>query len=1228
MFFYFFILIFFLSLKQIGSIQKKNMPELKVESDEPSPDYDPITYVCFRYTDIFNNNYDYSEFIRCFLNVSRYHLSEIKLEVAFYIYFVGTLREQGFDLPKNLTLIIKLLNETQKSGIIDQVVAIAEKNSSIIDYLTELIDEYEQGVNRDYIEVYTSLSHLFNIDGVYDILDLLYNNSKNVLFELLEEVLQSDKTMLSLFNLFKDHLVDYERETLKVVFDVIKYYFNSTELLNSVARYIKENKGVLPIIEDLMDNSQMEFLYKQLFAIENDLKRILKDVVFESKDTRKIFFSILQNDTLIDMGAKILANINDDDNLKELLPGFFSEVIKINNTYLEKITDISFDLLVKINGNYSLSNTAWSEVQKKINEFLKENNFTSLGFSPDCLDLYNNFFFDYHLQEKRYFMIYTEKFLIDGSRTKGNYLTFDNCLSINQSDIITEKYILYPVFVIGFFNDLNQSQNSKNHSLFLKYNFIRSFCLGTGYKNEEELQKNNPMCNENDLRLLTKFFSGIFENVDNLTIETISLYEKNSSPKTEDYVYGIIAFVILLIPLFISIFLSIYKNIKMKKNKRTEVINQLIEDDGNAKKKNTFENELIQKNKNIRRKIIFPKWYIFLNEYFNIIKNGKELFNFSLDDTNYNNIKGLTYIRGIIGISIILSLFGQTYIALVNLPMREYGIWDFYRIMSSPLYIIIFIGYRYSPRVLFSCSGYTLIYKFLCYIEQERGLYLIKFMFLQIYKYILLFLSIIFFRYLIFYIYFIVRQTKRPGWATFEYFMDKEENLFSRFFSFLFKDDDNIKKMRQNLIEFFYIPINEVFFFLVGTIFISFGYKYKLRIDLIILILIFILYVSKIVFHFIYWYPKENYLATVDYFLCDHGITMLNPIYNLSCFLIGMYFGLINYCIEKGINNIYFSDNKYDKIIHLKLSESEPERQEKEEIIEFKKKLTTKINKLIINNDGDDIENIIENNSKKYKKNKTAKNRYNIDNIRKEDVNDINEKSNKNIEKFLEEEDNKNSKKEYSEKIKQMPFLITPCKFSNFHRRNKNKWYFITIMIISLLLLLSFLLIEIIFINVEIKNPDMNIELSKIILDPVLNDLTLNIIYLVDIEIVVFIIQWGTFMLNFKELQIIRRFLNHYYWSFFVKGYFTFFLISSPVIILIFYETETAIKLNIFNIFLYSFIDIVLIFLLMIVYYSCYELPLKKLSKRLIKGNKEKDGDEEEEENESEEEESSEDDNE
>ena len=37
------------------------------------------------------------------------------------------------------------------------------------------------------------------------------------------------------------------------------------------------------------------------------------------------------------------------------------------------------------------------------------------------------------------------------------------------------------------------------------------------------------------------------------------------------------------------------------------------------------------------------------------IKNGSELFNFDLNTTNFNNVNGLTYIKGLIGLSIILT---------------------------------------------------------------------------------------------------------------------------------------------------------------------------------------------------------------------------------------------------------------------------------------------------------------------------------------------------------------------------------------------------------------------------------------------------------------------------------------------------------------------------------------------------------------------------------------------
>ena len=190
---------------------------------------------------------------------------------------------------------------------------------------------------------------------------------------------------------------------------------------------------------------------------------------------------------------------------------------------------------------------------------------------------------------------------------------------------------------------------------------------------------------------------------------------------------------VLLIPILIKLFLILSKCCIKKRSKESNIINNLILLEKNNKKINKSESfkkdEYIKSNKKE-----IPKCQILLNEYFAFIKNGSELFNFHLNNTNFNNINGITYIKGLIGLSIILTVFGLTFIILINLPMKEYGSWHFHYSLLNYLYSIIFIGYRYSPRVLFSCSGYTLIYKYLCFIKQEQGLYFFKFIFLQSYK--------------------------------------------------------------------------------------------------------------------------------------------------------------------------------------------------------------------------------------------------------------------------------------------------------------------------------------------------------------------------------------------------------------------------------------------------------------------------------------------------------------
>ena len=307
-----------------------------------------------------------------------------------------------------------------------------------------------------------------------------------------------------------------------------------------------------------------------------------------------------------------------------------------------------------------------------------------------------------------------------------------------------------------------------------------------------------------------------------------------------------------------------------------------------------------------------------------------------------------------------------------------------------------------------------------------------------------------------------------------------------------------------------------------------------------------------------------------------------------------MFFGLSNYTIQKGITDLYGNDNNYNKIYLLRLSGSEGQSENEEEFnsrnsSEPSEKSNKVSDNLIINND--DKSNKSKNSSSDSES--KEKNSINMnDNKIKEETKDINLKDNENIEKYMIEEDIKNQfqKKEYIQKIKEIPFLIIPFIFANFHRKYKNKWYFYLFILISIIPLILFISIKIILIRttIDIEKIPINEQIiSKLSFESIIPNKALN---------------WVTFLLYFKEIQIIRTFFNHIYWSFFVKSYFTFTLISTFFILFFLYITETVIKFNIYNIILFGIVNLIIILLLMIICYSCCELPLKKLFKFFLKG--------------------------
>ena len=81
-------------------------------------------------------------------------------------------------------------------------------------------------------------------------------------------------------------------------------------------------------------------------------------------------------------------------------------------------------------------------------------------------------------------------------------------------------------------------------------------------------------------------------------------------------------------------------------------------------------------------------------------------------------------------------------------------------------------------------------------------------------------------------------------------------------------------------------------------------------------------------------------------------------------------------------------------------------------------------------------------------------------------------------------------------------------------------------------------------------------------------------------------------------------------------------LVSVPIILCILYESESVIKLHIYNFILFSLINSLYIFSFVIVFYCVYEFPFKKIFKSILRGNEIiEEEDEEEEDNEEEEEE-------
>jgi hypothetical protein len=210
--------------------------------------------------------------------------------------------------------------------------------------------------------------------------------------------------------------------------------------------------------------------------------------------------------------------------------------------------------------------------------------------------------------------------------------------------------------------------------------------------------------------------------------------------------------------------------------------------------------------------------------------------------------------------------------------------------------------------------------------------------------------------------------------------------------------------------------------------------------------------------------------------------------------------------------------------------------------------------------------------------------------------------------------------KELIEQIKDMPFLKSPIQFYNLNKKYKEHILYNVLIFVALALMIALCYSKNIFIAATSELGDFKNDIDradyrfKISLEDVISNIGLNILNILDIDIIVFLSHWIIFLLFFKESTIIREFCNSRYWSFFVKSYYSYLLVSVPIILCIIHESESIIKIHAYNFMLLSLITILYIFVFMVLFYSVFELPIKRIFKSLLKRNEIIEEEEEEEE--------------
>ena len=504
------------------------------------------------------------------------------------------------------------------------------------------------------------------------------SSSKDIFLIILNQYITTRNIRSNFLKYLEDIIKGNEIEFYYLMINFLKNYQNVDEAVDNIYDFLKGNSTLLNKIGKMFNNITIVKELSEFINLGDNMLNDLKDSLL-NEDTIEFFYEIFFDKKIINSLILLIMHLGTNELVEDLVN--LAKIIgNLGNQYSSKMLNIVLDAVKRITDRESFTLFLNNNFIGKLRNFLIKSQFFQLEISENCHQLINNIYFDDINGEVSILKIrsfYLSKLLVVTSKDKNDFLFYENCLLNKELEGI--KYLHFsvqPVFILGIIDDVGSKNKLRSSILNEKYNYLVGLCFPYGIINKER----SVMCSKEDYHEIINLFLKMSFNMETANINSLNITSMDEF-EAKEYFYCIISIIIVTVPIIIVIFLFIYQKIKSKKPKKSTIENELKRENNvdYISNKESKVSEEIEKNKKI---FITPKWYQNIIKYFDVVKNSKELFNFSLNKTDDNNFNGITYIKGIQGIALILFIFGQTFLVLCNLPSKIFQPYQFYRILK------------------------------------------------------------------------------------------------------------------------------------------------------------------------------------------------------------------------------------------------------------------------------------------------------------------------------------------------------------------------------------------------------------------------------------------------------------------------------------------------------------------------------------------------------------------